>query len=127
MAPRHLRQHGLVAFGDVLCTSEGVLIERQNPDPASAKARDQLIARVQGVVFAQQFVMLDYNCQRDLLAEAAKLTPGKESPTVSDLAEPGWVAVRAMVPRKGMNGVMDELSEIGARAILASDIRACRM
>ncbi|WP_024796348.1 ATP phosphoribosyltransferase [Tomitella biformata] len=124
---RTLRQHDLVAFGDVLCTSEGVLVERQSPDPASARARDQLVARVQGVVFAQQYVMLDYNCQRELLAAAAEVTPGVESPTVSDLAEPGWVAVRAMVPRKGMNNVMDELSEIGARAILASDIRACRM
>lgn len=124
---RTLRQHGLVAFGDVLCDSEGVLIERVNPDPAGEKARDQLIARVQGVVFAQQYVMLDYNCQRELLPAAAKVTPGVESPTVSDLAESGWVAVRAMVPRKGMNGVMDELSAVGARAILASDIRACRM
>lgn len=124
---RTLRQHDLVAFGDVLCNSEGVLIERTDADAANAKARDQLVARVQGVVFAQQYVMLDYNCQRDLLAAAAEVTPGVESPTVSDLAEPGWVAVRAMVPRKGMNNVMDELSAIGARAILASDIRACRM
>lgn len=124
---RTLRQHDLVAFGDVLCNSEGVLIERTDADAENAKARDQLVARVQGVVFAQQYVMLDYNCQRDLLSAAAEVTPGVESPTVSDLAEPGWVAVRAMVPRKGMNNVMDELSAIGARAILASDIRACRM
>ncbi len=124
---RTLRQHRLVAFGDVLCTSEAVLVERQDPDPASAKTRDHLVARVQGVVFAQQYVMLDYNCRSELLPAAAELTPGVESPTVSDLAEPGWMAVRAMVPRKGMNSVMDELSAIGARAILASDIRACRM
>ena len=124
---RTLRQHDLVAFGDVLCTSEGVLVERRDSDPASVKARDNLVARVQGVVFAQQYVMLDYNCRNDLLAAAAELTPGVGSPTVSDLADPGWVAVRAMVPRKGMNGVMDQLSALGARAILASDILACRM
>ncbi len=124
---RTLRQHNLVPFGEVLCRSEAVLIGREDPSDAGAAARDQLIARVQGVVYGQQYVLLDYNCPRELLEEASRVTPGVESPTVSDLAEPGWLAVRAMVPRKGMNGVMDRLKGIGARAVLATDIRSCRM
>ncbi|QDQ97387.1 ATP phosphoribosyltransferase [Tomitella fengzijianii] len=124
---RTLRQHNLAPFGDVLCSSEAVLIGRADSAESGAAARAQLTARLQGVVYGQQYVLLDYNCPRELLEEASRVTPGVESPTVSDLAEAGWLAVRAMVPRKGMNGVMDQLKEIGARAVLATDIRSCRM
>lgn len=122
---RTLRQHGLVAFGDPICQSEAVLIDRASSSPTAEKS--QLVARVQGVVFAQQYLMLDYDCPRHLLDKAIELTPGLESPTVAPLASPDWVAVRAMVPRKSANQIMDELSAVGARAILASDIRSCRL
>ncbi|TJZ78435.1 ATP phosphoribosyltransferase [Rhodococcus oryzae] len=122
---RTLRQHNLVAFGESLCDSEGVLIQREGSD-GTDKARNQLIARVQGVVFAQQYLMLDYDCPRALLDEALRITPGLESPTISPLADEAWVAIRALVPRKVSNDVMDQLAEIGAKAILASDIRSCR-
>ncbi|NED62447.1 ATP phosphoribosyltransferase, partial [Streptomyces sp. SID10244] len=65
-------------------------------------------------------------CPRTLLEQASALTPGLESPTVAPMADPAWVAVRAMVPRKEHQGLMDELSELGAKAILATDIRSCR-
>lgn len=121
---RTLRQHGLVAFGDPICSSEAVLVERSDALPSPERA--QLVARLQGVVFAQRYVMLDYDCPRTLLDDAVAITPGLESPTLAPLADPGWVAVRAMVPRKDVNGIMDELSARGAKAILASDIRSCR-
>ncbi|HEY0641724.1 MAG TPA: ATP phosphoribosyltransferase [Pseudonocardiaceae bacterium] len=122
---RTLRQHGLVAFGDPICHSEAVLITgRDTPESAE---RTQLTARVQGVVFAQQYVMLDYDCPRHLLDDAVRVTPGLESPTVAPLASPDWVAVRAMVPRKEANQVMDTLAALGAKAVLASDIRSCRL
>ena len=78
---RTLRLHGLVPFGDTLCDSEAVLIERDGTSGAGARAdnrsaRDQLAARVQGVVFGQQYLMLDYDCPREVLAEATGITPG---------------------------------------------------
>jgi ATP phosphoribosyltransferase len=121
---RTLRQHDLVAFGAPLCDSEAVLIERAGPE--SDRARDQLAARVQGVVFGQQYLMLDYDCPRAVLEKATAVTPGLESPTIAPLADPDWVAVRALVPRREVNDIMDELAAIGAKAILASDIRFCR-
>ncbi len=123
---RTLRSHSLVAFGAPLCDSEAVLIEREVPEPTTAAARDQLAARVQGVVFGQQYLMLDYDCPRAVVDRAAAITPGLESPTIAPLADPDWVAVRALVPRKDVNTIMDELAGIGAKAILASDIRFCR-
>jgi len=125
---RTLRLHNLAAFGEPLCDSEAVLIEGagHTADDANAAARDQLAARVQGVVFGQQYLMLDYDCPRPVLERATAITPGLESPTIAPLADPEWVAVRALVPRRDVNAIMDELAAIGAKAILASDIRFCR-
>ncbi|KUH83987.1 ATP phosphoribosyltransferase [Mycobacterium sp. IS-1556] len=121
---RTLGLHNLMAFGDSLCDSEAVLIEREGaPDSPTG---GQLVARVQGVVFGQQYLMLDYDCPRSVLDEATAVTPGLESPTIAPLADPAWVAVRALVPRRDVNAIMDELAAIGAKAILASDIRFCR-
>ena len=127
---RTLNLHNLVAFGETLCDSEAVLIEQVNPVAADggpdASARDQLVARVQGVVFGQQYLMLDYDCPLSVLDKATSITPGLESPTIAPLADPDWVAVRALVPRRDVNAIMDELAAIGAKAILGSDIRFCR-
>ncbi|MCV7028896.1 ATP phosphoribosyltransferase [Mycobacterium sherrisii] len=123
---RTLSLHNLVAFGEPLCDSEAVLIERADPDGQSSAAREQLVGRVQGVVFGQQYLMLDYDCPRAVLDKATSITPGLESPTIAPLADPDWVAIRALVPRRGVNEIMDELAAIGAKAILASDIRFCR-
>ncbi|GAA1986263.1 ATP phosphoribosyltransferase [Amycolatopsis minnesotensis] len=122
---RTLRQHNLVAFGEPICVSEAVLVHQAEGEPTKAKA--QLAARLRGVVFAQQYMMLDYDCPRALLEAAIAITPGLESPTVAPLAHDDWVAVRAMVPRKDVNRIMDELAEAGAKAVLASDIRSCRL
>ncbi|MCP2163713.1 ATP phosphoribosyltransferase [Goodfellowiella coeruleoviolacea] len=122
---RTLRQHSLAAFGDPICTSEAVLIEQR--DSADSPAKAQLAARLQGVVYAQNYLMLDYDCPRVLLEQAIAITPGVESPTVAPLADPEWVAVRAMVPRADANQIMDQLAALGAKAVLASDIRFCRL
>ncbi len=132
---RTLSLHDLVAFGEPLCDSQAVLIERAGHDSDGAGAvaeggtrvaRDQLVARVQGVVFGQQYLMLDYDCPRSVLDRATAITPGLESPTIAPLADPDWVAVRALAPRRGINEIMDELAAIGAKAILASDVRFFR-
>ena len=122
---RTLRQHGLVAFGDPICVSEAVLLHRAGSVDTPEVA--QLVNRLQGVAFAQQYVMLDYDCPRTLLEAATALTPGLQSPTVAPLAHPDWVAVRAMVLRHDANQIMDRLAYLGARAVLASDIRSCRL
>jgi ATP phosphoribosyltransferase len=122
---RTLRQNGLMAFGDVILKSQAVLIGRADVQ-VSAAAR-QLANRLQGVVFANQYLMLEYDCPKPLMDAAVEITPGLESPTVSPMADPNWVAIRAMVRRSVSNQVMDELFALGAKAILATDIRSCRL
>ncbi|MBO0895196.1 MULTISPECIES: ATP phosphoribosyltransferase [Arthrobacter] len=120
-----LRAAGMEIFGEPILKSEAVLIGRKDAEhPAGL---DVLIRRLRGVLVARQYVMMDYDVRRELLDEAAARTPGLESPTVSPLQDSGWVAVRSMVKRTDTNRIMDELYDIGARAILVSTIHACRI
>ena len=118
-----LRQAGLVVFGEPILHSEAILIER--PAQTRSAAVETLIRRLQGVVIAKQYVLVDYDVQNELLQAACALTPGIESPTVSALQKSGWSAVRAMVKRSDINRIMDDLWLAGARGILVTDIHAC--
>ncbi|MEO7130726.1 MAG: ATP phosphoribosyltransferase [Dermatophilaceae bacterium] len=120
-----LRTQGLEVFGEPILHSDAVLIRGDRPGRLAAI--EVLKRRLTGVITARNFVMLDYDCPRNLIDEATALTPGLESPTVSPLQDEDWVAVRAMVPQLGHNRLMDELYELGARAILVTDIAACRL
>jgi ATP phosphoribosyltransferase len=120
-----LRGAGLEVFGEPILHSEAVLIRRT--DAGEDPAVEVLQRRLQGVLVARRYVMMDYDVRVDLVEQACSLTPGLESPTVSPLHDKGWVAVRAMVPRATTNQVMDELYSLGARAILVTDILACRL
>ena len=120
-----LRQAGLKIFGDVIFKSEAIVISRTGFDiPAELEV---LIRRLQGVVTARRYVLLDYDIPKINVEAACAITPGLESPTISPLQKADWVAVRAMVLRKDTNRVMDELWSIGARGILVTDIHACRL
>lgn len=120
-----LRAAGMEIFGDPILRSEAVLIGRAGV--GAPAGLDVLLRRLQGVLVARQYVMMDYDIRKDLVDEAAALTPGLESPTVSPLRDSEWVAVRSMVRRNQTNRTMDELYELGARAILVSTIHACRI
>jgi len=120
-----LRQAGLETFGEVILESEAVLISRQGE--GLPEGFEIFRRRVQGVLVARSYVMMDYDIRTTDVEAATALTPGIESPTVSPLQREGWVAVRAMVPRKGAQRLMDELYGIGARGILMTDIHACRL
>ena len=120
-----LKQAGLAIFGDPILTSEAVVIKRTGT--ARAAGLDILVGRLQGVVTARQYVLLDYDVPIASVDAACAITPGLESPTISPLQKAGWVAVRAMVLRKDTNLVMDELWNVGARGILVTDIHACRL
>jgi ATP phosphoribosyltransferase len=120
-----LRQAGLELIGEPIMRSEAVLIQGEQVEPGPAV--DQLVRRLTGVIVARGYVIFDYDVSTDLLDAACELTPGIESPTVAPLHEPGWVAVRALVPRSQTNQVMDDLYELGARGILVTDIHACRL
>ena len=118
-----LRAQGLEIFGPVILESSAVLISAHADLPGITT----LQRRLQGVLVARQYVLMDYDLPIALIEPASAITPGLESPTVSPLRDRAWVAVRVMVPREDTNEVMDRLYELGARAILVSPIHAARI
>ncbi|MCL2802356.1 MAG: ATP phosphoribosyltransferase [Micrococcales bacterium] len=121
-----LRAAGLTVFGESILDSEAILIRRQaalsQPDTFEV-----LLRRLQGVLVARRYVLMDYDVPIDQVERAVSITPGLESPTVSPLHDKQWVAVRAMVPANATNELMDRLYQVGARAILITKILACRL
>jgi len=117
-----LRQAGLAAFDQPILESSAILIAR-----GERSDFELVLRRLQGVVIARQYVLVDYDVTRNNLEKACTITPGIESPTISPLQKTDWVAVRAMVPRREVHQVMDQLYEVGARGILVTDIHACRL
>jgi ATP phosphoribosyltransferase len=118
-----LRQAGLEIFGPAILHSEAVLIGA----PVEAEGTATLLRRLRGVMVARRYVLIDYDLPARLVDDAVAVAPGIESPTISPLRDPEWVAVRVMSPRKGVNQVMDALYAIGARAILVTEIHAARL
>ncbi|MCI9887623.1 ATP phosphoribosyltransferase [Micrococcales bacterium 31B] len=124
-----LRAAGLEVFGDELLHSEAVLIKHHSDseDARVTEGLDVLQRRLRGVMVARDYVLMDYDVPAPLVEQAVAITPGFESPTVSPLHTEGWFAVRSMVKRNETNRIMDDLYELGARAILITSIHACRI
>ena len=119
-----MRQAGLEVFGETILESEAVLVTRGGSVPSGFEVFKR---RIEGVLVARSYVMMDYDIESANVNAAVALTPGIEGPTIAPLHREGWVAVRAMVPRDGSQRLMDELFDIGARGILLTDIHACRL
>ncbi|QCX27314.1 ATP phosphoribosyltransferase [Nocardioides jishulii] len=120
-----LRAAGLATFGEEILRSSAVMVTRDGAE--SHPGFEVFRRRVEGVLVARSYVMMDYDIRSEQVQAAVALTPGIESPTVSPLHREGWVAVRAMVPRDGSQRLMDELYDLGARGILLTEINACRL
>ena len=120
-----LRQAGLEVLGDPILVSEALVVRRcEAPaDPAV----ETFVRRLHGVMVARSYVLVDYDIRANQVDAACAITPGFESPTISSLHDPAWVAVRAMVPRRDVHRVMDELYDLGARGILVTAIHASRL
>jgi ATP phosphoribosyltransferase len=122
---RTLVEAGLEIIGDPVMNSEAVLIQRAGA--GTDEAFDLLLKRLEGILVAREFVLLEYVVPSDGLKQACAITPGVKSPTVSPVSEDGWMAVAAMVRTAGLNRIIDQLSELGAKGIIAQEIRTCRL
>ncbi len=120
-----LRRAGLDTFGESILESEAILIRRH--DAEITPGYELLVRRLQGVIVARDYALMDFDIDDDHLDDAIAIAPGREGATVSPLAKEGWSAVRVMVPRKQAQPLMDQLWDVGARAILVTDIAACRI
>jgi ATP phosphoribosyltransferase len=99
----------------------------QNKAQREAALADRVVRRLEGVVIARSYSLLEYNIPRTKLSDAEKITPGFNSPTVNALEDPAWCAVRVMVRRSEVIEVMEKLEAAGAHAILETQINNCRL
>jgi ATP phosphoribosyltransferase len=123
---RTLQQAGLKLVGEPILTSEAVVIARE-PAAAEQAAVHAFLQRLQGIVVARDYVMVEYDVPAAQIAAACEITPGIESPTIAPLNEPDWKAVKAMAKRRDINQIMDQLAAIGAKGIIITEIRTCRI
>lgn len=118
-----LRKAGLEVFGPVILESTAVLIST----PEKEQAARRLLGRLDGVLVARRYAIMDYDIESSKLDAALAITPGFQSPTISPLRDSQWVAVRSMVPQNELNQVMDRLQDAGAKAIIVTALQAVRM
>jgi len=123
---RTLVAAGLEVVGEPLLHSEAVLVARTR-DIERREAVNTFLERIRGIVVAREYVMVEYDIPKSMLEMACVVTPGIESPTVSPLSKEGWVAVKSMSRQQDVNQIMDSLTKIGAKGIIVTDIRTCRI
>ncbi|MDP7014893.1 MAG: ATP phosphoribosyltransferase [Pirellulaceae bacterium] len=99
----------------------------QNHEQQNAEVADRIVRRLEGVVIARSYSVLEYNIHREKLAAAEQITPGFHSPTVNALEDPDWAAVKVMVKSKEVILAMEQLEALGATAILETQINNCRL
>ena len=123
---RTLEQAGLKTIGEPVLHSEAVLISR-NKGITARNGVKLFVDRLRGIVVAREYVMVEYDVFQEHQEAACAITPGIESPTVAPLSKTGWVAVKAMAKKSDINRIMDELTELGAKGIIVTGIRTCRI
>lgn len=123
---RTLEEAGLKTVGAPILETEAILVAR-NQEATNHNGVRLFIERLRGIIVAREYVMVEYDCPTQVLEAACTITPGIESPTVAPLSKQGWVAVKSMAHRRNINRIMDELTEIGAKGIIVTDIRTCRI
>lgn len=123
---RTLIQAGLKIVGAPLLESEAIVVTNGKNTSLSPPLH-VCIERLKGIVVARDYVMVEYDAPKGLIEKMCTITPGIESPTIAPLSKIDWVAVKAMVKRSRVNDIMDELSSLGAKGIVVTDIRACRL
>jgi len=123
---RTLVEAGLKTIGEPIMESEALVIAKDKSKLDEKSARI-FVKRLESVIIARQFIMIEYNVQNENLEKAKKLTPGIEAPTIMPLSEDGWLAVKAMAKSRGVNKLLDELYDVGAKGIIVSEIKTCRL
>jgi ATP phosphoribosyltransferase len=121
-----LTEAGLVTVDKPLLQSEAILIAH-SLDTTHKEDVSLFVKRLKGIIVAREYIIVEYDIPKEKLSQACAITPGIESPTIAPLSNVNWIAVKAMVRKAEMNPIIDKLAEIGAKGIIVTDIRTCRI
>ena len=123
---RTLVEAGLKTVGEPIMHSEAILIAKDKEILENQEVK-KLIARIEGILLARTHAMVEYDVPKSVVQKACEITPGIEAPTISPLSNDDWVAVKSMVEMKDANKIMDELQDLGAKGIILTEIKTCRL
>ena len=119
-----LRDHNLKIFREIGVYETTLIAKKESVDDERIAA---IKRRIEGVIVANQYSMLEYNIKESLIKEIEKITPGFNSPTISKLDKDDWCSVKVMVNKSELVQVMDRLEAVGATAIIETEIVNCRL
>lgn len=123
---RTMVEAGLKTVGESILESEAVLVGRTS-DVAAMDQVSVFIERLRGIIVAREYVMIEYDVEKGNLEGACAVTPGIEAPTVAPLRKDNWYAVKSMIRKKEINRIMDDLVKLGAKGIIATCLKTCRI
>ncbi len=124
---RTLKEAGLKVIGETIMKSEAILVSKNASIIKEREEAARFVQRLQGILVAREYVMIEYDIPKASLEQACELTAGIESPTVANLRDPEWFAVKAMIKNKEVNDKMDALSALGGKGIIITEIKTCRL
>ena len=119
-----LAENDLRELAEILRAETVLIGTRERRD---VSARDRLLRRIDGVLVAARYSLLEYNCPTEAVARASAITPGFSAPTLQQTSNPAWMAVKVLVEKSEIQSVIDQLEEIGCVAILETELRHARL
>lgn len=103
---------------ETVMSSEAVLIARNDLGGEAAAVLDKLLFRFRSVKAAGRNKYILLNAPSEKVDAIAAILPGMRSPTVTPLAEPGWVSLQSVISEPEFWNIVDELRAAGAEGIL---------
>ncbi|MGH2786548.1 MAG: ATP phosphoribosyltransferase [Actinomycetota bacterium] len=114
-----LRRNGMDIV-DVILESRTQLIANPDAyaDATKRRAIDELTILLKGAIAARGRVLVKLNVDEANVDEVVALLPAMRAPTVSPLAESGYLAVETIVPKSEINTLIPKLKAAGAADIV---------
>ena len=107
---------------EVVTPSEALLIATPNLSAEKQAILDEFIFRMESVQRAEGKKYIVLNAPKEKIAEISAILPGMKSPTITSLAEEGWVSMSSVISEKEFWEIIGKLKAAGAQGILVMPI-----
>jgi len=87
-------------------------------DPSKRQKIESIVTLLQGALNAAGMVGLKMNVGRSDLSKVLSELPALKTPTISNLSDPGWIAVETALEEKVVREIIPKLKNAGAQGII---------
>jgi ATP phosphoribosyltransferase len=99
-------------------TTRFICNQKAYADPWKKQKMEDLILMLQGAMAAEGKVGLMMNVRQADLVAVVKILPALQTPTISSLSDPEWVAVNTIIDENTVRHIVPQLKQAGARGIV---------